>query len=126
MNRAQRLAGIRAKCVELLKIAEQRTPGKWDHYSDRVCSNSEFHDEAQVDNVDVCQGITWRKDSPKQKIGENLIFIASCAVNAESGWRSTVAAIDHISELLRHPLPELTAAAEALADVILNEWEGVV
>jgi len=97
MTTEEHLNRIVAKCRELLEEkAAKRTPGKWSHYSDRVCSESEFHDDAEVDNVDVCQGITWRKDSPKQKVGENLVFIAACAGSAEAGWRATIAAIEAI------------------------------
>ena len=97
MTTEEHLQKILAKCRANLEIAAKRTPGKWAHYSDKVCSETEFHDADEVDNVDVCQGITWRKLSPKQKIDENLDFIAACAGSAEAGWRATIAAIDEIN-----------------------------
>ena len=56
-------------------------------------------------------------------------FIASCAGNAEAGWRSTVAVIDLYNQIHRHygPVNQMLYAFlnEAISE-ILTAWEGVV
>lgn len=115
MNRVERLAGIRVKLVGLLKIAERRTPGKWLIHGMSVVADDGF----QIASTNYA-------DNTGRLRTNDADFIAFCAGNAEEGWRSTVAQIDHISELLRHPSPEVTATAEAMADVILSEMEGAL
>ena len=62
-----KLQKIRAKCQELLALAEKRTPGKWD------------------------------ADGELKYMGDDGIFIAACAGPAEAGWRATIAAIDALN-----------------------------
>jgi len=71
----QHLSLIRARCVELLEIAEKRTSGEW------------RQDAYYVDR----DGETFIKVPGN---GHDATFIASCAGAAEAGWRSTIAAID--------------------------------
>ena len=94
MTQQEHLAKIRARCVELLAIAEKRTPGKW-----KAVDNANNHwgkvevegprvrciGFTQADDVSFEQGITTRADRD---------FIASCAGNFEASLRSTIAAID--------------------------------
>ena len=98
MNTKEHLEAIISFCRHNLEIAEKRTPGKWAYYASRVCSIDEFHDEARVDNVDVCHEIDWRANEPKQKTVDNLQFIAACAGAAEAGWKATIAAIEGIQQ----------------------------
>ena len=79
----KKLKAIRAKCEELLAIAEKRTPGEW---------------RAQLQDPNTAFGTTIKTINSfpvafKQEAG-NAAFIASCTRNAEAGWRSTIAAID--------------------------------
>lgn len=89
MNTQDHLQRIKAKCQELLAIAEKRTPGEWKSCNGqkgtiirRKSANviGEPQDVARAWNC-------WRKDG-------NAAFIASCAGSAEAGWRVTIAAID--------------------------------
>ena len=75
---------IDAHLEHLLDIAAKRTPGEWDA-SDNVCT---------ADAVEGGYFITC--DSMKTNVStdaNNATYIASCAGNAEAGWRATRAAI---------------------------------
>jgi hypothetical protein len=94
MNTQEHLQRIKAKCQELLAIAEKRTPGEWKSCNGqkgtiirRKSANviGEPQDVARAWNC-------WRKDG-------NAAFIASCAGAAEAGWRATIAAIDELTAL---------------------------
>jgi hypothetical protein len=81
MNTQEHLNLIKAKCQELLAIAEKRTAGKWeqDHlYVDTDDNNDLIKAEGNINNA---------------------TFIASCAGPAEAGWRATIAAIDELTAL---------------------------
>jgi len=97
MNTTEKLQLIRAKCVELLAIAEKRTPGEW------VCGGR--YDLDYVHNQD---------DAFCVMSTHNALFIASCVGHAEAGWRSTIALIDHI---VRH---EFTGGN--IESTILSAW----
>ena len=115
MTTTEHLARIRAKCVELLEIAEKRTPGKW-----------ETPEETPWD--------VWTPDShcvascgPKRDyafgLGSSLCnsrFIAACAGPAEAGWRSTIVAIDDLQSTIN--VRGLAYHEEALANEILAAW----
>jgi len=81
---------IDAHLERLLAIAEKRTPGRWCHQP---------YDSAGESTAIVAQGF-------KDKVGrtvalsphygnfiQDAAFIASCAGNAEAGWRATRAVI---------------------------------
>jgi hypothetical protein len=89
MNTQEHLNRIKAKCQELLAIAEKRTDGEW-----RI-----------LDADDECPGIEagktsiviWGGEDDEAGVRTGLsdaTFIASCAGAAEAGWRATAAAID--------------------------------
>lgn len=78
------LKRIDAHLERLIGIAAKRTPGEWDA-SDNVCT---------ADAVEGGYFITC--DSMKTNVStdaNNATYIASCAGNAEAGWRATRAAI---------------------------------
>jgi hypothetical protein len=77
----EHLKRIRARCVELLALAEKRSHGKW------VASGA-WVDQA----VGECITVVDLTDS-------DALFIASCAGAAEAGWKATIAAIDALLEL---------------------------
>lgn len=82
MDKIEHLKRIRAKCVELLEIAEKRTPGQW-----------QFDDRCITDN----KGIIARTSTGNaHEDAPNAAFIASCAGAAEAGWKATAAAVDDI------------------------------
>jgi len=115
MTTEEHLKRIRARCVELLALAEKRTQGEWQSkplkygyhiipaeiYCDRGATQSEF-----------------------EQFG-NALFIASCAGPAEAGWKATIAAIDHCLSMqgieLAFDGPEMIAT-ETLASAILAAW----
>lgn len=80
MSITEHLQRIRARCVELLALAENRTPGEWQDREDfTISERSGFH----VASLEF--GVRREADAA---------FIAACAGAAEAGWRSTIAAID--------------------------------
>lgn len=80
----EHLKRIDAHLERLIDIASKRTPGEWDA-SDNVCT---------ADAVEGGYFITC--DSMKTNVStdaNNATYIASCAGNAEAGWRATRAVI---------------------------------
>lgn len=76
MTQQEHLKLIRARCVELIEIAEKRTAGLWDAASCSLWSANEC----------LCEDASE----------DNLRFFAACAGAAEAGWKATIAAIDSI------------------------------
>ena len=99
---------IKTHLETLLANAEKRTPGEWRKASEpQASSDGRIH-------------VSYNPD--------DAIFIASCAVNAEAGWRSTKAAIDTIHIMQRNRGDQglvtetLDAVTEALTTQILAAW----
>lgn len=102
MTSAAHLTLIRARCVELLEIANGRTQGKWnietipsdgggDYITGNITSPLHTYRGNSSSRGDVvCGGDTVTN--------RDAAFIAACAGNAESGWRSTIAAIDGLED----------------------------
>ena len=81
-SQLEHLKLIDAHLERLLAKAEKRTPGKWVAGA-TIIGNG-------VDTT-VCEMPSREKDSLAWH--DNIHFIASCAGNAEAGWRATRAAI---------------------------------
>lgn len=118
MTTTEHLQRIRARCVELLAIAEKRTPGEWKHRVNGVAS-------ASVLTLQPCG--EWHKDASAVCYGplseENARFIAACAGAAEAGWRSTIAAIDGLLEHIGFTIEETDREhSQAVLASILAAW----
>lgn len=113
MNTEQKLTKIRAKCVELLAIAENRTHGIW---GKRDKFGSVYSGFQNRDLICVCS-FTSTFDEEKR----NADFIASCAGPAEAGWKATICAIDYLMNYASDQLEEEEAREEIIA-----AWEGLV
>ncbi len=109
MNTTEKLTLIRARCTELLALAEKRTPGVWSEDAEQ-----------------------WRLMGLERtrQYGHDTGFACACAGNAEAGWRATIAAIDGLQGISRYESdgricldesPNGSAARVALAN-ILNAW----
>jgi len=124
MTTTDRLARIRARCVELLAIAEKRTPGKWIH--DVVSGVNCDVRAASGRKVALCWGLTngnpFRSEY-KAECDANAAFIAACAGAAEAGWKATVATIDLILPRLDDGMPYCND--DRIADELLAAWEGL-
>ncbi len=95
MTTQEHLERIKAKCSELLAIAEKRTPGKWQEggWSRQIKTGRErIHVEHKG----------------------NHAFIAACAGPAEAGWRATIAAIEMCDKLRRMFPPRNNAMLSAM------------
>jgi len=98
MTTTEHLEKIKAKCTELLAIAEKRTAGRW---SEDNCAT-------------VCL-TTGRRIIDDFENDDDATFIAACAGPAEAGWRATIAAIDAMDEFE-------DCAADRLAEIITAAW----
>lgn len=82
----QKLHRIKARCEELLAIADKRTPGEWELETEQSGGIFAKNAKPVPNHVLLYEGAYLDN--------EDAIFIASCAGPAESGWRSTIAAIN--------------------------------
>jgi hypothetical protein len=103
MNQQEKLKRIRARCVELLAIAERRTQGEWADCPETLDNGRLFNTINARDSfvVHVCS---------TTHVHEDARFIASCAGPAEAGWKATIAAIDGLQSLSK--LPQVEAPDE--------------
>ena len=90
---------------------------------DLICSDLDSIRNDLRDNQcsTVCEagrGDDWKDD----KWSNNRAYIAACAGSAESGWCSTLAAIESIPMENRGSAPALTARETVLIDAILAAW----
>lgn len=112
MTTTEHLAKIRARCVELLEIASNRTPGTWSVAN----GNCEL--------VVLAPGGSWKGsnvicDVPKA----DALFIASCAGPAEAGWRATVIAIDALENGTGSLWTEETNSfSKSVIDSLIAAW----
>jgi hypothetical protein len=111
MTQQEHLQRIRQRCVELLEIAEKRTPWKWERASDCathvVCRNSKNRGYMICDCTDSspnCDHHQW-----------DSTFIASCAGAAEAGWKATIAAIDWLDAMDWH-------TSERISEQLIAAW----
>jgi hypothetical protein len=106
----KKLQAIKAKCQEMLAIAEKRTPGKWDDRWNGVFveNGKDYRYPSTLLTVCYSSAATRGEDVWPQ----NSAFIASCAGPAEAGWRSTIAAIDDWLDLFH----EMDAYADGAPD----------
>ena len=112
MTTTDRLAKIRARCVELLELASKRTPEGWETDCD-ARHPAVFTSEGDFIGVDMSQ--------------KDAAYIAACAGAAEAAWKATIAAIDGllpISEQCCNCWADMKAD-DAIA-AILAAWEGQI
>lgn len=81
------LRRIDAHLANLLSTAEKRTPGEW-------TSREKFKHSFELLEPRVWLGASSSLPTGQQE--HNAAFIASCAGNAEAGWKATRAAIAEI------------------------------
>lgn len=126
MTQTEHLKLIRARCVELLEIAEKRTAGRWTtgKGSKTIRELDKTGPYGFIARTHLAGEFCPRQDLDKEA---NATFIASCAGAAEAGWRSTVAAIDAFFKLDGVTYGwdgdcGATCIADALADSITSAW----
>jgi hypothetical protein len=127
MTQQEHLKRIRARCVELLEIAEKRTPRKWD-----ACGKGDYYPiGGSKGPIMAC----ILGDDMMEKVAEayedkNAAFIASCAGPAEAGWRATIKTVEMILVIIQFhttrptgetQLAELETAAD-IAESIIAAW----
>lgn len=96
MTRDQKLDAIIARCRELLALAEKRTPGKW-----KICNYRPYRVIGRDPLISTYHvGDDKFKTLALPSEPQDATFIASCACNAEAGWKATIAAIDGLREVI--------------------------
>lgn len=91
------LARLKTHLETLLANAEKRTQGEWEVESSRAYCE----DESVTHNV-----VGPSSDFMYLQELSDAAFIASCAGNAEAGWKSTLAAIAAIKLIVPQPCPQ--------------------
>lgn len=81
LSTTERLSLIESHLRKLLEIAEKRAQGKW------ICHDGDTWDENGVSII-------------SSHDDDTSAYIASCAGNAEAGWKSTLAAIAGCKEVI--------------------------
>jgi len=125
MNAQEKLERIKARCQELLALAEKRTPGSWRRAGE--LATHVIGDYSRNNGGMICDLPDSSPDC--DQYGPNASFIASCAGPAEAGWRATIAAIDGLleiagSEISADPYEACNHPSEAQAalNAILTAW----
>lgn len=117
MTTIEHLNKIKAKCEQLLAIAEKRTPGPWHTHemsSIYVGNGSPASLWELVHSTEKLNNLT---QASQKRLRQNATFIASCAGSAEAGWRSTIAAIDGLEEM-----DDTTHLYQFITTHILSAW----
>jgi len=116
MSTTEKLNAIRARCVELLALAEKRTRGKW-----------QADPEEGVYNASVRCGISepWTGDCVASVLKEtDAAYIAACAGAAEAGCRNTADEIEALLRILQGGFDAmLNNYAISRAASIIADWE---
>ena len=109
MTQQKHLLLIRAKCVELLELAKQRTPGRWSVSFSETSGRPLIRDKW---NDRVVGSYKNSKD--------DAAFIASVAGPFEAALASTVVAIDLASRETASDMPYNTF--DRIIDKIIASW----
>lgn len=117
MTTTEKLTRIRARCVELLALAEKRTPGKWIATTIDPFGH-DYREPIRVMGEDTA--IATHCGSTSFLRSHDAAYIAACAGAAEAGWKATIAAIDGLAGMLVCGVPNPQALA--LRDAILAAW----
>ena len=101
------LKRIDAHLANLLAIAEKRTPGEWE------VDQSTTWDQARGIHPQIVQRNAYLT-------ADDAAFIASCAGNAEAGWKATRAAIALLLSMgeHRHDIETAKAGFDALESIL--------
>jgi len=110
MTQTEHLKLIRARCVELLEIAEKRTAGVW----------SMANGTAYMVLLAAGGPLNRANSICTTNNPNDTTFIASCAGAAEAGWRATIKTIDLASKETGDDMPYNTF--DRILDAIIDAW----
>lgn len=88
----EHLRKIDAHLEKLLSQAEKRTPGRWVAHFNTIATSKGWWGVASTSSHE-CVGHEDCPMIPDEEKQSNATFIASCAGNAEAGWKAARAAI---------------------------------
>ena len=107
-----RLRKIERHLHHLLADAEKRTPGRWE-----TLKGSRHGCDVKAKTSPVAQ-CDFNGDSEDTA---NATFIASCAENAEAGWRTSLAAVRHCQLIIDLGISKSTSTQNMIRD-LLAAW----
>mgnify|MGYP000529476424 CR=1 FL=1 len=126
MNTQEKLEAIKAKCHELLALAEQRTQGKW--RIKRIASTVVETLDERV--TAACGGYASNSDGSNHitENNANATYIAACAGAAEAGWLATKEECEDLLPILRSSenmdeVDALTSYARGRAISLCVAWQ---
>lgn len=99
MTTQQKLEKIKAKCEEIIRLGEKRTPGSW------TCDDYAPHQIVAKNQACVASALAWEETIAHDAL-YNATFISTLAGPAEAMARSTIAAIDGLLSLAVIPQVE--------------------
>jgi len=122
MNTTYHIALIKAHLNKLVALADKRTPGDWKNIDTGSANVLRFADQPNRERPEF-DGVTYIHTSNRRA---DATFIASCAGNAERGWRSTLDHLDECCEQLNYAEANLYADNirywRERIEKILAEW----
>jgi len=118
MTTTEHLEKIKAKCLANLALAENRTQGTWEWKAGKEIEYDPYID--LMCGYKVVLGPRHDGNFGSQLIStpSDRTYIAACAGAAESGWKSTIAAIE-TAQLLESVNSDIT---NAIVDAIIAAW----
>jgi hypothetical protein len=122
MTQKEHLKKIKAKCQKLLKIAKNRTTGKWNViYKERTTGSyslsTTYIPYIVAGGSNLAEG--WESD---EKDAYDFEFIASCTGPAEAGWRATILCVAMILDQLDSMDVFVRNSAKTDAATIIAAW----
>ena len=120
----EQLAEIRAKCVELLAIAEKRTRCNWMisfHHNQTTVLTGDGRPATSVAECCIDEAFLRAGESTA-----NAAFIASCAGPAEAGWKATIAVIDELTKDASWFFGQPQNCSAAALSTIIKIWKTLV
>jgi len=119
MTTTQHLEKIKAKCTQLLAIAEKRTPGRWEWHwrkDDDQNPGSIF----ALPRVGHAYAVSMCPRYGRDRFIHDAAFIASCAGPAEAGWRATIDMIEEIKG--DYSVSQLSEREQLYLKIIIAAW----
>ena len=114
------LRRIDAHLEHLLDIAAKRTPGEWKMDGSVSFNHIVTQKESEKPLNQRRAIVTEYKMYPPEQAKSDVEYIASCAGNAEAGWRATRAAIALLLSMgeHRHDIETAKAGFDALESIL--------
>jgi hypothetical protein len=111
MNQTEHLNLILSRCRDLLAIAAKRTPGRWS-VDENITGD---RDMIKAPMSEDCRGYILTAAKTNNRNEADFAFIASAAGPFEASLRSTIVAINRLTDI------ELSIETDGIADEAIDE-----